>query len=77
MAMCNAYICYVSCDTLYVSEMLGHFVQLDATIFHVFVFYLFHVHVGCLLSFTNLYIIDVKHFKLAALFLKCGLNDLV
>lgn len=66
--MCNAYICYVSCDTFFVSDRLGHFVKLDATIINVFcIFDLFHVHVGCLFSSAYLYIIDVKHFKLAAL----------
>lgn len=62
--MCNAYICYVSCDTLFVSDRLGHFVKLDKCFC---IFYLFHVHVGCLFSSAYLYNIDVKHFKLAAL----------
>ncbi len=65
--MCNAYICYVSCDTLSVSDRFGHFVKLDATIIHVFVYFIYSLHVGCLFSSAYLYIIDVKHFKLAAL----------
>lgn len=54
MAMCNAYICSVSCDTLFVSDMLEHFVPLDAKLF--IVLYSFIYSMSLLVVYSHLQI---------------------